>query len=560
MKFNSQVVMTSSDASGVTHLDIEQVIRNAAFEILKTMPTRLLYTPTGILCNRDEQLSHFMKSEQYKRLVSWCKTHGQHQQMDRIHADISRHFQYVTLSHRWGKGEPSLRDIEGRTIYGVSIEGGFGKLQAFCRVSLEWNYLWAWSDTCCIDKHSSAEVQETIGSMFAWYRQSALTIVYLSDVADTASLGSSEWFERGWTLQELLAPRSLLFYTENWSLYKNSPSLNHKTDVAMLAELECVTGIERRFFKSFSPGMDNACSRLQWASLRHTTRPEDIAYSLFGIFNVHLPVMYGESAENALGRLLAEIVSQSGDISVLDWVGEPSPFHSCFPAHITSYQMLRSPTSQPNAEEQCSVISQQPTLFKVLWKLRGSLATSHLPDSLGQSLLPSSIAHRVLPVHRRKPASYASSEVYDFHSLARVPLPRFFNHLLTLPCIAYRVTSVQLKGAHPSTPNCTYSIQAFGLTPLEIALPTKLEDLTRPQAVLHLVRPWHSKLLGPSADLDVVTDQQILSALGTPFNALLLTQLPHNEHKRIASSTLITAQPKNRASILNSKIRIFNVV
>ncbi|KAI5992107.1 hypothetical protein EDD15DRAFT_2271801 [Pisolithus albus] len=222
--------------------------------------------------------------------------------------------------------------------------------------------------------------------------------------------------------------------------------------------------------------------------------------------------------------------------------------------------MLRSPTCQPSAEEQCSAINQQPTSFKVLQKLRGSLATSHLLHFLGRSLSASSIAHRVLPVHRRTPASYASSEVYDFHSLARVPLPRFFNRLLMLPCIAYHITSVQLKGTDPSIPRCTYSIQASGLMPLEIALPTKLEDLTRPQAILHLVRPWHSKLLGPSADLDAVTDQQILCALGTPFNALLLTQLPHNEHKRIASSTLITAQPRNRVSILKSKIRIFNVV
>ncbi|KIK20862.1 hypothetical protein PISMIDRAFT_681824 [Pisolithus microcarpus 441] len=222
--------------------------------------------------------------------------------------------------------------------------------------------------------------------------------------------------------------------------------------------------------------------------------------------------------------------------------------------------MSRLPTSESNAEEQCSAINQQPTSFEVFRELCGSLATSHLPYFLGRSLLPSNIAHHILPVHTRTPASYASSEVYDFHSLARVPLPRFFNRLLALPCIAYHVTSVQLKGADPSIPNRTYSIQASGLMPLEIALSTKLEDLTRPQAVLHLVRPWHSKLLGPSADLDAVADQQILSALGTPFNALLLTQLPHNEHKRIVSSTLITAQPVNRASILNSKIRIFNVI
>ncbi|KAI6018049.1 hypothetical protein BKA83DRAFT_681843 [Pisolithus microcarpus] len=560
MKIRTQIAMMSSDIPGITHFDAAQVIRNVAFETLKAMPTRLLHTHTGILCNRDAQVSHFLSSQQYSQLVSLCKTCEPNQQMDLIRTEVSRHFQYVTLSHRWGSGEPSLHDIEGRKIYSMPAIGGLGKLQGFCVVACEWNYLWAWSDTCCIDKHSSAELQETIGSMFAWYRRSALTIVYLSDVPDTGSLGSSEWLKRGWTLQELLAPERVVFYTKTWSLYKNLTSLNHKMDAAVLEELERETRIEPRFLTDFSPGMDDAHSRLQWASFRRTTRPEDIAYSLFGIFDVHLPVLYGESAEHALGRLLTEVVSQSGDISVLDWIGEPSPFHSCFPAHITSYQMPRLPTSQPNAEEQSSASSQQPTSFKVLRKLRDLLATSHLPHFLGRSLSPSGIAHRVLPLQRRTPVSYASSEVYDFRSLSRVPLPRFFNRLLALPCIAYHVTTVQLQAADPSIPNFTYSIQAFGLMPLEIALPAKLEDVTKPQGFLHLVRPWHSKLLGPSIELDAVTEQQLLSALGTPFNALLLTQLPHNEHKRIASSTLITAQPIDRASVLNSKIRIFNVV
>ncbi|KIK24007.1 hypothetical protein PISMIDRAFT_99380, partial [Pisolithus microcarpus 441] len=284
---------------------------------------------SGVLCSRDEQISHFMDSQQCKQLESLCTTCDQHQQRELIRAHISRHFQYVTLSHRWGEGEPSLHDIEDHTIYDMSIEGGFGKVQAFCRVALELDYLWAWSDTCCIDKHSSAEVQETIGSMFTWYRQSALTVVYLSDIPDVGSLGSSEWFRRGWTLQELLAPRTVLFYTQDWSLHKNLAVSNHKADAVVLEELESVTGIECRFFNSFSPGLDDARLRLQWASQRTTTRPKDITYSLFGIFNLHLPIMYGESAENALGRLLAEVVSHSGDISVLDWVGASSPFHSC---------------------------------------------------------------------------------------------------------------------------------------------------------------------------------------------------------------------------------------
>ncbi|KAI6018087.1 hypothetical protein BKA83DRAFT_4318249, partial [Pisolithus microcarpus] len=542
MKIKTQVAVTSSDASGVAHFDVDLVIRNTAFETLTTMPTRLLHTHTGILCNRDAQVSYFLSSPQYKHLVSLCKTRDRDQQMELIHTEVPRHFQYVTLSHRWGAGEPSLRDIEGRKIYNMPAMGGLGKLQGFCAVACEWGYSWAWSDTCCIDKHSSAEVQETIGSMFAWYRQSALTIVYLSDVPDTGSIGNSEWFRRGWTLQELLAPRTVLFYTRNWSLYKNLTSANHKKDATVLAELARATGIEPHFLYDFSPGMDNARSRLQWASSRLTTRPEDIAYSLFGIFNVHLPVLYGESAEHALGRLLTDIVSQSGDISVLDWVGQPSPFHSCFPAHITSYQRLSMPPPHLSAEEQSSAISEG---------LRSSEVLS-LQDVPGSPTVRS--------IQLRTPDSNVLGEVHDIHSPARVPLARFFGRLLALPCIPYQVTATQLKGAVPSTPNYTYNIQVSGLAPLEIALPVKLEDVTRSRGVLYLVRPWHSKLLGPFAELYAVTDEQLVSALWTPFNALLLTQLPHHEYKRIASSTLITAHPLDRASVLNSKIRVFNIV
>ncbi|KAI6043863.1 hypothetical protein EDC04DRAFT_2562250, partial [Pisolithus marmoratus] len=338
MRGRSQVVTLSSNASPGTHVDIKQVIRGVAFEILKTLPTRVLHTGTGILCNWDAQLSNFLSSQQYNQLLSSCATCDPAQQTRLIHIEVSRYFRFVTLSHRWGSGEPLLRDIEGRSIYVMSTNGGFGKLQAFCAIAGEQDYLWAWSDTCCIDKDSSAELQEAIGSMFVWYRRSALTITYLSDVSDTNSFLSSEWFERGWTLQELLAPERLLFYTQTWSLYMNLRSSNHKTDVAVLEELGRATGIESRFLTNFSPGMDDARSRLQWASSRRTTRPEDIAYSLFGIFDIHLPVLYGESAENALGRLLAVIISQSGDISVLDWVGEASRFHSCFPAEISPYQ------------------------------------------------------------------------------------------------------------------------------------------------------------------------------------------------------------------------------
>ncbi|KIK11922.1 hypothetical protein PISMIDRAFT_55099, partial [Pisolithus microcarpus 441] len=212
------------------------------------------------------------------------------------------------FSHRWGAGEPLLRDIEGRKIYDLDGTEGLAKLQKFCLLSLRRGFIWAWSDTCCIDKDSSAELQEAIGSMFSWYHRSSLTIAYLSDVSDTASLASSVWFKRGWTLQELLAPPTLVFYMQDWSLALNSDANNHKTDPTMLEEVQKATGVAVRHLKHFCPGMDDARSRLNWAACRRTTRAEDVAYSLFGIFKVHLPVLYGESAENALGRLLVEII------------------------------------------------------------------------------------------------------------------------------------------------------------------------------------------------------------------------------------------------------------
>ena len=106
----------------------------------------------------------------------------------------------------------------------------------------------------------------------------------------------------------------------------------------MLGELEQAMGITSRHLTDFHPGVDDARLRLQWASTRCTTWPEDIAYLLLGVFSLHIPVLYGESAENALGRLLAEVISKSGDTSILDWVGQSLVFHRCFPATIIPYE------------------------------------------------------------------------------------------------------------------------------------------------------------------------------------------------------------------------------
>ncbi|KAG6329234.1 hypothetical protein ID866_9855, partial [Astraeus odoratus] len=381
---------------------VGEVIRDVISETLKTFPIRLLNTRSGILCDRSAQIAHFERSHEYEQLLSSAASGPCDKQIGRIRAIVSTYFEYATLSHRWGKHEPLLRDVEGRAVYDIPGMDGVIKLKAFCVAACQQGYQWGWVDTCCIDKDSSAELQEAIGSMFTWYRQSALTIVYLSDVTDSDTLSQSVWLTRGWTLQELLAPRRVLFYTQKWTLYKNPTSSNHKTDRAIVRELEKATSIASQFLVDFQPGVDKARSRLQWASRRYTTRSEDIAYALFGIFNLHLPVLYGESTDHALGRLLAEIISKSGDVSILDWVGPPSSFHSCFPANITPYQMPPLRPSLPNLLSPSSM-----TRIRKLMTLKNARRL-----------------HRML---------------------AALPHPQFVNCRLSLPCMVHRVKTVQLK-------------------------------------------------------------------------------------------------------------------
>jgi hypothetical protein len=144
---------------------------------------------------------------------------------------------------------------------------------------------------------------------------------------------------RGWTIGEFLAPRVILFYQQDWTLYLNNRSPNHKKSAVIMQELGDAVGMDPRALVAFRPGLTGAREKFQWSSTHVTTLQEDIAYSLFGIFGVHLPVIYGEKEQNALGGLLQEVVARSGDISALDWIGTPSEFNSCLPADITYYNV-----------------------------------------------------------------------------------------------------------------------------------------------------------------------------------------------------------------------------
>ena len=218
---------------------------------------------------------------------------------------------YAILSHTWGADteEVSFKDMIDGT--GTS-KPGYDKIQ-FCGEQAGCDDLqYFWIDTCCIDKSSSTELQEAINSMFRWYRNAAKCYVYLADVSRPAlgtdskpsqpwesSFRKSRWFTRGWTLQELVAPALVEFFSKEGERLGNKGSLER--------HIHEVTGIPVEALRGNPLSDFSIPERMLWAEARDTTREEDKAYSLLGIFNVHMPLIYGEGRENAFKRLREEI-------------------------------------------------------------------------------------------------------------------------------------------------------------------------------------------------------------------------------------------------------------
>ena len=231
--------------------------------------------------------------------------------------DIPR---YAILSHTWGPDteEVSFKDMMDGT--GMS-KPGYHKIQ-FCGEQARRDGLqYFWIDTCCIDKSNSTELQEAINSMFRWYRDAAKCYVYLADVSRSADVNSSQllmessflesrWFTRGWTLQELVAPASVEFFSKEGQYLGNKRSLER--------HIHEVTGIPVKALQGSSLSDFSVPERMSWAEKRETTRKEDKAYSLLGIFDVYMPLIYGEGRENAFQRLREKIDKTSkGKCSLL---------------------------------------------------------------------------------------------------------------------------------------------------------------------------------------------------------------------------------------------------
>lgn len=307
--------------------------------------------------------------------------------------------------------------------------------------------------------------------------------------------------------------------------------------------MEDGTGINVQALGASQPGMTNARERLQWVSTHVTAVPEDIMDSLSRIFGVYVPAIHGENPQRALGRLLQEIVAESGDIAPLDWVGRSSEFNSCLPADVASYAAPpRVPLSLSEDEIQTAVSSLQNIVAP------GLALRLH---ALLENMSPARFAHR----------------------------------RLHLPCIVFPVTEVRQQRDPAQETPCTYAVKADRLHDLLITSEQTLVQFSRAtptRQTFLLVRPWHSRLLElPDFANDAeslggwfkpeslsyhlhsgypvkeeLADPESLSRalrlivrLGQPFSAILLAQQRGGVYKRIASDHDIIVQVKDMASV-----------
>lgn len=226
---------------------------------------------------------------------------------------------YAILSHTWGDYEILFEDVGRKT---VTEREAWPKVAGALRQALSDGLDYIWIDTCCINKDSSAELQEAINSMYTWYSQADVCYAYLADVAVSLEsehfaeyFSKSRWFTRGWTLQELLAPHIVVFFAQDWAYMLG-------TKQNLVAEISQRTGIEAfHVLNGYSTPEDvTVAMRMSWAASRQVSREEDLAYCLLDLSEIHMPLLYGEGGYRAFQRLQEEIMKSSDDQTLFAWI------------------------------------------------------------------------------------------------------------------------------------------------------------------------------------------------------------------------------------------------
>ncbi|KAI0439021.1 HET-domain-containing protein [Xylaria telfairii] len=298
---------------------------------------------------------------------------------------------YAILSHTWGHEEVTFHEYVNATGPNaehhthVTRKRGFPKIIDACKRAHDDGLQYLWCDTNCIDKTSSAELTEAINSMYAWYRDSIVCYAYLEDVEKGAQervrpggtvnpvpFEKSRWFTRGWTLQELLAPKKVIFFDRKWK------SLGDRKDLA--DHISEITRIhvgalhDRNTVPEYS-----IAQRMSWAAGRVTTREEDIAYCLLGIFNVNMPLLYGEG-HKAYIRLQRKIIKSTDDQSLFAW--------NLLDEHTYPWSGILAPS--PASFLKCGSVVRHPDIKRL------PFTTTNLGMSIKLQTIPTSLEGIVL--------------------------------------------------------------------------------------------------------------------------------------------------------------------
>ncbi|KAI0184805.1 heterokaryon incompatibility protein-domain-containing protein [Xylaria flabelliformis] len=275
-----------------------------------------------------------------------------------VGSDIPR---YSILSHRWEEEEVTFSDLVGGRY---SEMKGYQKVRNCCRISKNEGFKYSWIDSCCIDKSSSAELLEAINSMFRWYKNAAVCYAYLSDVQNVSEISDSKWFTRGWTFQELIAPDAVVFLNASWQ--------EIGTKVSLIAVITEVTGIDENILGSVRPrgGITESlrhvsvARKLSWAATRITTKVEDMAYCLMGLFDVNMPLIYGEG-KKAFQRLQGEIMNHSDDDSIFAWSHYQEEYTGSFSGILADSPCCFSGMNEINPDSGLSAGSSNMPLFQL---------------------------------------------------------------------------------------------------------------------------------------------------------------------------------------------------
>ncbi|PIL26286.1 hypothetical protein GSI_12042 [Ganoderma sinense ZZ0214-1] len=306
---------------------------------------------------------------------------------------------YAILSHVWEGQEQTFKEIQD--LRAECAKSGQNprdlaspKVRACCTIAARHGYRWIWNDTCCINKESSAELSEAINSMFRYYSLATICYAYLYDVprASRSALEDadspfrkSRWHTRGWTLQELIAPRLIVFLSDDWEM------LGTKMELAEL--LEEITNVPVAVLRLAQAVHDfSVACRMSWASNRETTRSEDMAYCLLGIFSINMPTLYGEG-ERAFLRLQEEIMKQSFDASLFVWEDPGSMDQNVF-VRREIHAKLPDDTCYHTLSDRYFLLAKSPKSF---FRSKAVSFSPALIDGVGQALDTNTPSFSVTP-------------------------------------------------------------------------------------------------------------------------------------------------------------------